>query len=143
MAAFSNDKKAKNIGPDQLNRLVNGTVLSGNINTPTSFRIDGYVEGNVQCGGKLVLGTEGEIKGNLSCVDAEIEGTITGDLFIQNLLFLRASSVINGNIKTTKLVIENGAAFNGNCKMHTDVLNEKNKFETSSIQEEEKSDLVY
>jgi len=145
MGIMNKDKKTKSEGPDQLNRLVQGTELTGNITTSNSIRIDGIVKGNVNCGGKLVLGLMGEIIGEVVCSEAEIEGRIEGNLTVSELLYLRASSRIHGNISTSKLIIENGADFNGLCSMiKTKVTEVQPKIEEKLAGElGEKSDIVY
>ena len=145
MGRLNNEKKTKSEGPDQLNRLVQGAELTGNIVTSTSIRIDGLIKGNVNCGGKLVLGLMGEIIGEINCLEAEIEGRIEGNLNISELLYLRASSRIQGNIFTTKLIIENGADFNGLCTMEKNSTMENQPKREEKLVEEEnsKSDIVY
>ncbi|MEO9257554.1 MAG: polymer-forming cytoskeletal protein [Crocinitomicaceae bacterium] len=145
MGRLNNEKKTKSEGPDQLNRLVQGTELTGNITTSNSIRIDGIIKGNVNCGGKLVLGLMGEIIGEVTSSEAEIEGRIEGNLSISELLYLRASSRINGNITSSKLIIENGATFNGLCTMDkTKVTEVQPKIDEKLVEElNGKSDIVY
>lgn len=64
------------------------------------------VEGNIQCTGKIVIGPEGRIHGNLSCTHACLHGTIIGDAYIKEELTLKANCVMQGNIYTSKLEIE-------------------------------------
>lgn len=146
MGKFSNEKKIKNEGPDQLNRLVQGAVIEGNITTSTSLRLDGTVKGNLKCEGKLVLGAEGRVEGEIHSVNAEIEGKIIGDLYVSELLYLKNTSVIEGNIVTPKIIIENGAAFNGNCTMSKNqsfTSNEEIAAEKTQIETPTDSDVVY
>lgn len=115
---FKGDKgKMSTDSPDRLNRLVGGSLLEGNLKTDSSLRIDGEVRGNVVCGGKLVLGPEGVILGDIKVYEAELEGTVRGNCVVSNGLTLRASSNIAGDIATGTIIIENGAEFNGACKM--------------------------
>lgn len=80
------------------------------------MRIDGIVEGNIQCTGKIgLIGPEGRIHGNLSCTHACLHGTIIGDAYIKEELTLKANCVMQGNIYTSKLEIESQAKFNGTC----------------------------
>ena len=128
-----NKEKLMLDGPENLNRLGAGTELKGDIATQTSMRVDGIIVGNVTCGGKLVLGQKGLITGNISVKQAEIEGTIQGDLNVTEVLILRSSSRIEGNMITAKLTIEEGAVFNGQCKMATN--SELNVLEKEVIRE--------
>jgi cytoskeletal protein CcmA (bactofilin family) len=106
-----------NESPDKLNRLVEGTKIIGDLTTDSNIRVDGEVVGNINCAGKVVIGETAWIKGNLSCNEADVEGTIEGDLIIEALLVLREKSKISGNIATSKIEIHQGAIFLGNCEM--------------------------
>jgi cytoskeletal protein CcmA (bactofilin family) len=110
-------EKARFESPDRLNRIVEGTRIVGEFIADSNIRIDGEVHGNVACGGKVVLGENGIIKGNLTCNEADIEGKIEGDLNIDVLLCLREKSKIVGNINTARIEISQGALFLGNCSM--------------------------
>jgi cytoskeletal protein CcmA (bactofilin family) len=100
--------------PERLNRLVSGTKLKGDLATESNLRVDGVILGSVSCQGKFVLGEQGKLEGNLVALEAEIEGTIEGDLTIDGLLMLRKSANILGAVQTGRLVIEDGAQINGN-----------------------------
>lgn len=118
MAVFKTQKeKMTTDGPDKLNRIVDGAIIKGDITVVTSIRIDGTVEGNVNCAAKLVLGESGKIVGNITSSNAEIEGHIEGELVIQERLVLKSSARLKGNINTQAIIIEEGAVFDGICKM--------------------------
>lgn len=112
---MKNEKKGKGLidSPERLNRLVAGTKLSGDITTDSSLRLDGEIRGTIDCSGKFVLGTTGLLKGDLKSVEAEIEGSIEGDIQIQDLLILRKTAVITGTVETGRLIIEDGAQIGG------------------------------
>ena len=99
------------------NNILSGTKITGNIETTGDFRIDGNISGNVISKGKVVIGTHGFIKGEVICVHAEISGTLEGKINVSELLSLKATSKITGDIKTGKLSIEPGAFFTGTCTM--------------------------
>jgi cytoskeletal protein CcmA (bactofilin family) len=118
MAVFKTQKeKLVTDGPDKLNRIVDGAEIKGDISVVTSIRIDGVVHGNISCAAKLVLGESGKIVGNIISANAEIEGVVEGELQIQERLILKNTSKIQGNIVTQSIVIEEGAQFDGVCKM--------------------------
>ncbi len=94
-----------------------GTKIIGDINTNGDIRIDGQIEGNINSKGKVVIGANGNVKGEINCVNAEISGTHNGKVTAQELLFLKASSKFNGEIRAGKLSIEPGALFTGTCTM--------------------------
>jgi cytoskeletal protein CcmA (bactofilin family) len=118
MAVFKTQKeKLTTDGPDKLNRIVDGANIKGDMTVVTSIRIDGTVEGNINCAAKLVLGESGKIVGNILSQNAEIEGNIVGELVIQDRLVLKSTARITGNINTQSIIIEEGAIFDGVCKM--------------------------
>jgi cytoskeletal protein CcmA (bactofilin family) len=105
--------------PDRLNRLVEGTKIIGDVFSESNLRIDGEIQGNISTSSKVVIGEAGILRGNLTCLEADIEGTIEGKLMIENLLILREQSKVHGDIVTGKLHVEEGAVFVGACKMNT------------------------
>lgn len=90
-----------------------GTTVKGNISTQEDFRVDGIVEGDIFCKGKLVLGNQASVTGNITCQEADLMGKITGNLLIDGKLILRSSLILNGNLIAQKLEIEPGATFSG------------------------------
>jgi cytoskeletal protein CcmA (bactofilin family) len=110
---------AKNFEPE--NKLPNiigqGTKIVGDVETNGDIRIDGNIEGNVKSKGKVVIGSNGLIKGEVFCNNAELAGSLNGKINVSELLSLKASSKVDGDIKTGKLNIEPGAIFTGTCNM--------------------------
>ena len=104
--------------PDRVNRLVEGTKITGDIVSESNIRIDGTVDGNVNSNAKIVIGENGVVTGNISCIDADIEGTLHGDAQINGVLILREKASIHGDINTFRIHIEEGAKFNGACRMN-------------------------
>ena len=74
--------------------------------------------GSIKTNGKIVVGKEGVIEGEVSCSNADVEGTIKGNFFVSETLNLRSTSKIEGDVVIGKLVVESGAAFNANCSMN-------------------------
>lgn len=99
------------------NALTNGSKIVGKIFADTDFRIDGEVEGTITCNGKVVIGQKGYLKGSISCVNAEIIGSVEGDIVVTETLSLRGTAVIKGDVKTKILMVEPNAVFNGTCSM--------------------------
>jgi cytoskeletal protein CcmA (bactofilin family) len=103
------------------NGIGKGTVLEGNLESFGNIRIDGKVIGNVKTKSKVVLGQSSYMEGNVLAQNAEIEGEVKGVIEVSDILVLKATCVINGDIFTNKLVIESGAKFNGQCKMNATI----------------------
>jgi cytoskeletal protein CcmA (bactofilin family) len=100
-----------------INLISNGTDITGDIKSNGDIRIDGSLTGNLNTKGKVVIGTTGKVKGEVICKNSEVAGFLEGKIVVGQLLNLKASSKINGEIVTSKLSIEPGAVFTGNCKM--------------------------
>jgi len=100
-----------------LNRIVEGSSITGEFKSTSDIRIDGNLNGNLITTGKLVLGVSGRIEGDVTCENAEIEGTVSGKIVVRQLLSLKAASKVEGDIYTNKISIEPGAVFTGTCNM--------------------------
>lgn len=100
------------------NNIINvGTSIEGSINSAGDIRIDGSLIGDLDCRGKVILGPEGKIEGNVTCQNAVIEGRFTGKLNCAELLNVRETAIVNGDINTEKLNIQSNAIFNVTCTM--------------------------
>jgi len=110
-------QKNKNVQATILDRNVvsRNTKLSGDFLSEGDFRIDGKIDGNITTSGKVVIGKEGVVNGNITCTNAEIEGLFTGILTVGELLSLKATSAVNGEITLGKLMVEPGAELNASC----------------------------
>ena len=111
---MANEKQQSGL---MFNALTAGSKIVGNITADSDFRIDGLIEGDLQCTGKVVIGEAGRIKGTVGCQNAEILGLMEGKITCSQQLSLRASGKIVGDVKTKTLIVEPGALFNGTCSM--------------------------
>ena len=93
------------------------TVLEGSIESAGNIRIEGKVFGNAKAKAKFVMGNDAYVDGNVVARSGEVGGNIRGNIEISELLILKPTAVINGDILTNQLVVEPGATFNGGCKM--------------------------
>ncbi len=100
-----------------INSIGEGTILNGEIQSGGDIRIDGVLKGSVKVDGKLVLGPAGKIEGDVECENAIIAGELRAKITSKNLLTLKASAKLYGDIFSGKLEIEPGAVFTGNCSM--------------------------
>jgi cytoskeletal protein CcmA (bactofilin family) len=99
------------------NALTAGSKIVGNITADSDYRIDGLIEGDLQCTGKVVIGEAGKVKGTIVCLNAEILGLMEGKITCREQMSLRASGKIAGDVITKTLIVEPGAIFNGTCSM--------------------------
>lgn len=103
--------------PNALNSLVKGTVIEGNVVAESDIRIDGTIKGILSCNAKVIIGPTGFIDGEIKCVNAIIEGKFEGTLRVSELLHVKETADVNGDIKTNKLMVQPGAIFNVACNM--------------------------
>jgi cytoskeletal protein CcmA (bactofilin family) len=101
-----------------VNLISSTTAVTGDINTESDIRIDGILNGNMITKGRLIIGSNGKIEGDVRCKSAEIEGEIKGKIVVDELLSLKATALFSGDITTGQIMIEPGAIFTGNCKMN-------------------------
>ncbi|MCR5588049.1 MAG: polymer-forming cytoskeletal protein [Bacteroidales bacterium] len=104
-----------------INIITDGTLVKGDITATGDFRLDGTLEGNIQLNGKLVVGDSGVVNGNVLCQNANIIGTVNGNLSVKELLSLHTTARVRGDILINKLSIEPGAVFSGKCRMIDEV----------------------
>ncbi|MBK8626210.1 MAG: polymer-forming cytoskeletal protein [Saprospiraceae bacterium] len=99
------------------NSIVEGTTITGNIIASNDIRIDGILVGKLDCKGRVIIGPQGKIEGDITCANAILEGTHTGNLIVKELLTVKETGVINGDIICDKIFMQTGAVFNGTCSM--------------------------
>ncbi len=121
MALFGQDADARgprNGGaPAQLNMIGEGTVLEGTVRSEGDIRISGQIIGKVYVRGRAILTQEGSIEGDLSATDADVAGVVKGTAEIEERLVLKGTARVEATVKAGRLVIEEGAVFNGDCQM--------------------------
>jgi cytoskeletal protein CcmA (bactofilin family) len=113
MAKFNENETSSN----NINLIGFGTEIVGDITCNGDLRIDGVLTGNLSVKGKIVVGETGRIKGEMVCKNSDISGQIDGKLSVQELLSLKSTARVVGDITTGKLAIEPGSKFTGYCDM--------------------------
>ncbi len=128
---FRNDKPAEPmnkatepVNAGKINSIMEGTSIEGEVRSDSNIRIDGRVKGIINVRGRLIVGTSGVVEGDVTCQSSDIEGTVMGKINCQDLLSLKATAKLTGDISTKKLAIEPGAVFTGNCSMGGGVVKE-------------------
>ncbi len=117
-------KPSEPINTGKINSIMEGTSIEGEIRSDSNIRIDGKVKGTVHARGRVIVGQSGVIEGEVVCQSSDIEGTVIGKINCQDLLSLKATAKLQGDINTKKLAIEPGAIFTGNCSMAGGVVKE-------------------
>lgn len=124
----SKDKKPEKNRVMERNVIAKNTSIIGDIKSDGDFRIDGLLEGNLKTNGRVIIGAEGSVKGNVESTNADIEGKFSGQLLVSNILTVKSTAHISGEVTIGKLSVEPGATFNATCSMKGAIkeLNQKN-----------------
>ena len=95
-----------------------GTVITGESSFKSLLRVDGRFSGRINSTtGTLIVGAGGQVDANIEVAVATIHGVVNGDIIAGQRIELGRAAKLNGNITTPSLVIEQGALFEGSCKM--------------------------
>lgn len=106
---------------NDVTRISQGTEIQGTLVSSSDIRIDGVFEGDLVTSGKLVLGENAVIRGNVMCKSADIWGTIEGTFTVGDIVTFRSGSSFNGSLKTIRICIEMGAEYTGDCTIIDEV----------------------
>lgn len=112
--------KVNEIDSSSINILGAGTIVKGDITANGDFRIDGTLIGTINAKGKLVIGATGTVEGEIVCQNADFSGNVIAKVNVMEMLSLKSTSKLTGDISVNKLSIEPGAQFSGSCNMNSD-----------------------
>jgi cytoskeletal protein CcmA (bactofilin family) len=102
----------------ELNSIIGkGTWIQGDMKVQNSVRIDGKVIGNIQSTDTVVVGKEGEVEGNIQAKHVYLAGKVRGNIHVPGKIALETKAVVMGDIKASRLVVDEGALLNGKCMM--------------------------
>jgi cytoskeletal protein CcmA (bactofilin family) len=118
-AVTESESLARDIKEGTLTGFVgNGTTLTGEANFKGMLRVDGGLSGRVSSAdGTLIVSTNGRVDANVEVAVAQIFGTVNGDITASKRIEMGRVAKVTGNIQTPALVIEQGALFEGSCRM--------------------------
>jgi len=119
----SDMSRANEKSSSAVNAIGQGSTIKGDIITEGDLRIDGSLIGTINTKGRLVLGETGIVEGEVVCQNALIAGTVKARIQVTELLSLKATANLQGDIITNKLSIEPGANFTGSCSMGASIKN--------------------
>jgi len=91
------------------------TSIQGDLKAGGDIRIDGTLTGNLNCEGKLIVGPQGQINGDVTCVNASIEGGFKGNLIVKEMLTLQATAKVVGDVKAKKMAVLGGCQMSFTC----------------------------
>lgn len=92
-----------------------GTTIEGKFKTTEDLRLDGTIRGEIQSDKKIVMGETGRIEGIVTCNESAIKGRIEGEINVNGLLHLLSTAFIKGKIRAKKMIVDEGATYNGEC----------------------------
>ena len=117
MAWMNKDTGSSYNGNEELNVIGQEAFVHGSMAVRGSLRIEGEMEGNITDALEVVVGKNGRVRGNISAERVEISGKVAGDVVCSQHLEILSSGSVTGNIRTPKLLVEDGAILDGNCAM--------------------------
>lgn len=94
-----------------------GTTIKGKLSFDSSVRIDGSLDGQVNCSGAVLIGERASIKADISAESAVILGHVTGEIKVRKGVEVLAGAVIEGKVSCSQLVVEPGAVVNSRCRV--------------------------
>ena len=101
------------------------TEITGDIRFKDSFRIDGKFKGKILSGTSLIIGETGDVEADIEVGSLSINGNVKGNLNAADLIEIFSQGKVTGKMKTPKLIIEEGAFFQGSCLMEVKALENK------------------
>lgn len=110
-------RTADNSLENTINRIVEGTRFQGEIVCDSNIRIDGHFTGDMETKGRVVIGPQGRVEGNVRCQNCEVEGRLKGKVAVEELLSLKQSATVEGEVHYGKLSIEAGAQLMGTVQL--------------------------
>ena len=108
------------VNVNEVSRIARGAVLVGDLSAVNDIRVDGHVDGTLYSMGRIVVGESAQLKGAMLCNDTDFWGSLDGDMYVRDVLSLKGSAKIIGNLHVRKLEVEMGAQINGTCAMITE-----------------------
>jgi len=103
--------------PVAINLIGSGSEVEGTLRSSTDVRVNGKILGDLIVQGKVIIADKGSVEGTVTAKNADIAGTIRGSLTIEERLVLKSTAKIDAAIRTGRLVVEEGAQFEGSCSM--------------------------
>jgi cytoskeletal protein CcmA (bactofilin family) len=103
------------------------TEIIGDIKFKENFRIDGIFKGKILSGNGLIIGETAEVEADIEVSSMTINGRVKGTIKAKDKIEIFSKGRVIGTVTTPKLVIEEGAFFQGSCQMEMKALESKNR----------------
>ena len=93
------------------------TIIEGNFSAEQDVRLDGTIKGDVRCTKRIVIGETGKVVGKVNAESAVIMGAVKGEIFIQDILQLKATAFVDGILQAKSIQVEEGGRYLGECRV--------------------------
>ncbi|KRF39182.1 bactofilin family protein [Paenibacillus sp. Soil787] len=118
--------KTKRIDAKTTDTLIGGsTICEGKIMSEASLRIEGQMNGDIECAGDITIGENAVVQSNIQARDVIVAGKVKGNVHTKGKLIVTSSGVLVGNIDVRSFIIEEGGIFQGSSAMNLAAVNEK------------------
>ena len=102
-----------------------GSLISGNVTVSGLLRIDGDIDGNIQTMGRVIIGEEARIRGNIRAASVSVGGIVQGDIIAPDYVVVLSSGMVIGSVLTKKLRVDDNVILHGICS----AIGDQNSFE--------------
>ena len=103
--------------PDQINMIGEGTLFEGTLRADSNVRVSGHIKGKLDVEGRAIVTQEGVVEGELHATDADVAGSVQGEIHVSERLMLKSTARVDGNIESGRIKVEEGALFAGQCNI--------------------------
>ena len=114
---FGKEPENQDTDNRQTSILAQGCKFDGKVQAMGTFRIEGEFKGDIATPENLIIGKTGTVNATVKVKNAIIGGKLFGNIVAENKIELQSGSHVEGDIKTKRLVIDEGVFFEGNCSM--------------------------
>jgi cytoskeletal protein CcmA (bactofilin family) len=103
--------------PDQINMVGEGTLFEGTLRAESNVRVSGHIKGKLDVEGRAIVTQEGVVEGELHATDADVAGSMQGEIHVAERLMLKSTARVDGTIEAGRIKVEEGALFAGECRI--------------------------
>ncbi len=96
------------------------TSFDGIVTSSKSLTIFGGVKGTIECQGRVVVGQTGNVEADIVADDVAVSGKVVGNVTAKSKLEVTSTGIIQGDVKTARLIMEDGGKLDGHCEMLSD-----------------------
>ncbi len=107
----------ENLSINSVSRISAGTVCKGEVYSQYDIRVDGSFDGKMYSKGRVVVGENAVVSGEIVCDNVDLWGKFSGTLYVKDTLVLKSGCSLEGQINVRRFMVELGSDFNGSCKM--------------------------